>query len=98
MLDSVFASLALAIGVFALAGLVILVAGVFMSITADRLADRTGWGEAIVGAIFLAGATSLPDFAASITAAADGHAELAVSNMMGSLAVNIAFLGVGDLV
>lgn len=69
-----------------------------MSGVADRLADRTGWGEALMGGLFLAGATSLPDFAATLTAAVDGHAELAMSNVMGSMAVNLAFLGVGDLV
>jgi cation:H+ antiporter len=98
VLESHFDSLAVSVGTFVFAAIAIGVAGVFMSITADRLADRTGWGEAIVGAVFLAGATSLPDFAASMTAAAGGYAKLAVSNMMGSLALNIVFLGVGDVV
>jgi cation:H+ antiporter len=97
MLESYFASLPISIGIFAASALAIVTAGVFMSFTADRLADRTGWGEAIMGSLFLAGATSLPDFAASLTAASGGHAELAVSNMMGSLALNLVFLGVADV-
>lgn len=51
-----------------------------------------------MGGLFLAAATSLPDFAATLTAAVDGHAELAMSNVMGSMAVNLTFLGVGDLI
>lgn len=50
-----------------------------------------------MGGLFLAAATSLPDFASTLTAAIDGHAELAMRNVMGSMAVNIAFLSVGDL-
>lgn len=92
-----FDSLGGSLVVFALAALVIIAAGIFMAATADELADRTGWGEAVVGGLFVAGATSLPDFSATLTAAADGHAELAMSNIMGSMAVNIVFLAVGDL-
>lgn len=98
MFEAYFDSLFLSVGTFALATLAITVSGILMSATADRLADRTGWGEAVVGTIFLAGATSLPDLSATLTAASDGYAELAVSNMMGSLALNLVFLGVADMV
>lgn len=84
--------------VLAVCAAVIAVCGVLMAGVADRLADRTGWGEALMGGLFLAAATSLPDFAATLTAAIDRHAELAMSNVMGSMAVNLAFLGIGDLV
>jgi cation:H+ antiporter len=94
----VFESLSSSIAAFAMAAIVIAVCGVGLSITADRLADRTGWGEALLGGLLLAGVTSLPDFAATLTAAADGFASLAMGNILGSLAVNLAFLGVGDLV
>lgn len=87
-----------AILAFVVAALVIAVAGTFMSALADRLADRTGMGEAMTGMLLLAGATSLPDFAATLSAAVDGRASLAMSNIMGSMAVNLAFLGVGDVV
>lgn len=90
-------SLGFSIVVFALASAGITLAGVLMSKTADRLADRTGWGEAVIGSLFLAGATSLPDFAATVTAASAGHAELAMGNMMGSLALNLVFLCLGDI-
>ncbi|HEY9149600.1 MAG TPA: sodium:calcium antiporter [Gammaproteobacteria bacterium] len=98
MFDTIFSSLGLSLVVFVVAAAVITVLGVRMSITADRLADVTGMGEAMMGGLFLAGATSLPDFAATLTAAVDGYAELAISNIMGSMAVNLAFLGIGDMV
>jgi cation:H+ antiporter len=52
----------------------------------------------MTGMLVLAGATSLPDFAATLSAATDGRASLAMGNIMGSMAVNLAFLGIGDLV
>lgn len=98
MLEELIGSLAASVVMFAAATAAITAAGVAMSATADRLADRTGWGEAVVGTLFLAGATSLPDFAATLTAASNGYAELAISNMMGSLALNLVFLALGDVV
>jgi len=42
--------------------------------------------------------TSLPDFAATLTAAIDNRPNLAMSNVMGSMAVNLVFLAVADIV
>jgi cation:H+ antiporter len=42
------------------AGLVIAVFGSLMTRTADQLADATGLGEALMGAVFLGGSTSIP--------------------------------------
>lgn len=92
MIESVWASFA----AFAVAAVIIAVCGVGLSRAADRLADQTGWGEALLGGLFLAGVTSLPDFAATLTAAVDGFASLAMGNILGSLGVNLAFLVVGD--
>lgn len=91
-------SLEISILVFAVAALAIVGAGARMSAIADRLADRTGLGEALFGGIFLAAATSLPDFAATLTAAADRHPELAFSNVVGSMSANLVFLGIADIV
>jgi len=93
----VFESLYTSWFIFAVAAIVIAATGIRLSRLADILADRTGWGEALMGGLLLAGVTSLPDFAATLTAAVDGYAELAMSNIMGSLAVNIVFLAVGDI-
>lgn len=62
-----------------------------------RLADRTGLGEAVMGAVFLGGSTSLSGIVTSVTAAAGGHAELAVSNAVGGIAAQTAFLAIADI-
>jgi cation:H+ antiporter len=71
--------------------------GTKMTGLADRLADRTGLGEAFVGAVFLGAATSLPGITVSVTAALDGHAQLALSNAIGGIAAQTAFLAVADI-
>ncbi len=93
-----FSSLIPSIIAFAVASLVIVIAGSRLARQADTLADRTGLGEALFGVLLLAGVTSLPDFAATLSAAIDARPDLAMSNVMGSMAVNLAFLGVADIV
>jgi cation:H+ antiporter len=68
-----------------------------MTRIADRLADVTGLGEALFGAVLLGGTTSLPGIVASVTAAYQGYAELAISNAIGGIAVQTAFLAVADM-
>jgi cation:H+ antiporter len=94
----VFSSLITSVTAFGVAALMIIIAGSKLARSADTLADRTGLGEALFGVLLLAGVTSLPDFAATLSAAVDGRPNLAMSNVMGSMAVNLAFLGVADIV
>ncbi len=90
-------SLPIGITLFAIAAIVIGLVGTKMCKVADRLADATGWGEAVVGAVFLGGSTSLAGIVTSVTAAFGGHAELAVSNALGGIAAQTAFLAVADI-
>ncbi|MGR3320504.1 MAG: sodium:calcium antiporter [Pseudooceanicola sp.] len=83
---------------FAGAGAVICLCGILMTGLADRIADRTGLGEAIVGAVVLGAATSLSGTVVSVTAALDGRASLAFSNSIGGIAAQTAFLALADLV
>lgn len=83
---------------------VLVVAGVILMGTATRvvehldvLADRTGMGEALVGGVVLGAATSLPGLITTVVVALDGEASLAVSNAVGSVAVQTVFLVVADL-
>ena len=93
-----FSSLSPNIIAFAISALVIVAAGSQLARLADELADRTKLGEALFGILLLGGVTSLPDFAATLSASMDGRADLAMSNVMGSMAVNLAFLGIADIV
>ncbi len=90
--------LAVTIGLFLLAALSIGYFGSKLARLADILADRTGMGEAIAGALFLGATTSLPGIVTSFTAALDGHAELALSNAIGGIAAQTVFLAVADVV
>lgn len=83
---------------FALAAIVVLLAGLRITSLVDRLADRTGIGEAIAGAVLLGLSTSLSGTIVSITVAFDGLASLAYSNSVGGIAAQTAFLAIADLV
>lgn len=83
--------------VFVVAAIVIAVSGVKLAEFADRLADRTGLGEAVTGTIMLGLITALPGLAASVTAALQGHAVLALSNAMGGIAFQTTVLAFADL-
>jgi len=78
--------------------LVIGVAGTRLANIADTLADRTGMGEIIAGALFVGASTSLPGVITSISTAAQGYPGLAIGNALGGLAAQTAFLAVADLV
>lgn len=76
----------------------VLVLGTKLARVVDQLADRTGLGEAVSGAVLLGGSTSLPGVVLSVSAAFHGHPELAMSNAVGGIAVQTFFLAIADLV
>jgi cation:H+ antiporter len=90
-------SLPTAIGAVVVAAVAIVLAGPRMVRTADRLADVTGLGEALVGAALVGAATSLPDIVATVTPALRGFADLAVSNALGGVLLQTVFLAIADL-
>ncbi len=77
--------------------IVIGVVGTTLTRTADKLADLTGLGEAVFGAIFLGGITSLPGIVTSVVAAYQGHPQLAISNAIGGIAAQTLFLAIADI-
>jgi cation:H+ antiporter len=82
---------------FALAGVVIVVAGVWLGSIADRIATETGLGRSFVGAFFLGVSTSLPEIAASLAAVRMGAIDLAIGNVLGSNLFNVTLLAVYDV-
>ncbi|NWG46681.1 MAG: sodium:calcium antiporter [Alphaproteobacteria bacterium] len=87
----------LAAALFAGCGLIILVAGVRLTRTADEIAKGTRLGGALTGAVIMGAVTSLSGIATSIAAAWQGHAELALSNAFGGIAAQTAFLCIADI-
>ncbi|OLO11529.1 cation transporter [Chromohalobacter japonicus] len=90
-------SLMLSVALFAGCALVIGVVGTRLTGVVDTLADRTGMGEAIAGAVLMGMATSLSGIVLSVTAAWKGQPELAMSNAVGGIAAQTLFLTVADV-
>ena len=64
----------------------------------DVIAVRTKLGGVFVGTILLAGATSLPELIASISAFREGFPNLAAGNFFGSNMVNVVLIALVDLI
>jgi cation:H+ antiporter len=90
-------SLTIIVAAFVMVAAVIGWFGIKMTETARDLAHNTGLGEAFVGALFIGASTSLSGITTSVTAAAAGYAELAVSNGLGGIAAQTAFLALADI-
>ena len=91
------ASLPTVVLVFAAGAGAVVLLGIRLSARADRLADLTGLGEAVTGAVFLGASTSLAGITGSVVAALAGRPELALSNAFGGIAVQTAFLALADV-
>lgn len=85
-------SLPAALAVFALCAAAIWAAGIALSNYTDILADRLGLGDALGGLILLAIATNLPEIAITVTAARNGQLDVAVSNILGGIALQTVVL------
>ncbi|HZK66993.1 MAG TPA: sodium:calcium antiporter, partial [Chloroflexota bacterium] len=69
--------------VFVVCAGIIWLAGSRLAVYADIIADRTGLGEAFVGLVLLATATSLPEIGRTISASLLGNVPLAVDSLFG---------------
>jgi cation:H+ antiporter len=81
---------------FVLATVVTLVGGVRLASLGDALADRTGWGEALFGAVFFGLATSLAGVVMTATAGLTDQPTLAYSNAVGGIAAQTVAIAVAD--
>jgi cation:H+ antiporter len=84
------------IALFAVATVGVWIAGAKITGYVDIYADRTAIGRAFAGALILGGATSLPEIATTITASLSGAAELAGTNLLGGVILQIAILAAVD--
>jgi cation:H+ antiporter len=82
---------------FTLATLLILAAAPVFAWSAREIATITGLGTTVVGTWLVGLATSLPELASSITAVRLGALDMAVGNLFGSNAFNMAIFFVLDL-
>lgn len=97
MIDASAWPLGWAVAAFVVATVAIAVFGTKLAGVAETLSRETGLGQAVFGAVFLGGATSLPGIVTSVVAAASGHPSLAVSNALGGIAAQTVFLAIADM-
>ncbi|MBP9707160.1 MAG: sodium:calcium antiporter [Oligoflexales bacterium] len=83
---------------FFLSAAAIIVAGIFLARSSDKIAELTNMGRLFAGSILLAGATSLPELMVDVSAIRKGMPDLAVGDLMGSSLMNLLILGIADLV
>jgi cation:H+ antiporter len=77
---------------------VIVVTGVRLTRVADTLAERTGLGNAVGGALLLGAVTSLPGNVTVLTGALEGDPGFALGNPIGGIALQTVWLAIADLV
>jgi cation:H+ antiporter len=87
---------AVAVAVFAAAAVLTVVGSIRLVALGDALADRTGWGEALFGAVFFGLATSLSGIVMTAVTALADQPELAYGNAVGGIAAQTTAVAVAD--
>jgi len=80
------------LAIFVVCAVVIWIAGIRLSTSTDVLSDRLHLGSALGGLILLAVATNLPEIAITVSAAAANRLDVAVSNILGGIAIQTVVL------
>lgn len=83
-----------AFGMMLVTGTAVVIAGILLGWSADRIANATGLGELWTGWVLLAGATSVPEFVTDTSAVRINAANLAGGDLFGSSLTNMAILAV----
>jgi cation:H+ antiporter len=84
--------------VFGAMCVITLVAGVFLEVAGNELADRAGINGAIFGATVLAGVTALPEISSGIAAVKLGDNALAIGDIFGGNAFQVCLFLLADLI
>ena len=82
---------------YALAAGAVVVAGTWLPFIANDLAEMLGWGQSFVGTLLVAGVTSAPEAAVTISALRIGALDMAIANLLGSNLFDIIILAIDDL-
>jgi cation:H+ antiporter len=98
MLEQLNLPIGINLMLFAGAAAAVWIAGGRLSLYADIIADRTGISKAVLGFIFLATVTQLPEIVTNTTGAIRGSGTLVVNSMFGGIAMQTAVLAMADLV
>jgi cation:H+ antiporter len=82
---------------YAVAALVVAVAGSWLPFIGLAIAHTMGWQTSFVGTLLIAGATSLPEMVVAITAVRIGATDMAIANLLGSNLFDVLILAVDDV-
>lgn len=83
--------------IFLICAGVIAFVGTKLTLVAERIAEKTGLGQAITGAVFIGISTSLAGTIVTFYSASQGFASLALANSLGGLPAQTAFLALADM-
>ncbi len=83
---------------FFISAVVLVLASIKLAEYGDAISYRTKLGGMFIGTLLIAGATSLPEFLASINSLQQGVIGLAAGNMLGSNMFNMALVGLLGLI
>lgn len=83
---------------FAIMAFLIIISGTYLSKYGDVISDKTGLGQALIGSILVALATSLPELVTSITSSLVDAPNIAIGNVFGSNTFNLMILAVADMI
>jgi len=82
---------------YALAAGAVVIAGSWLPFIAKDIAESMGWGRSFVGTLLVAGVTSAPEVAVTISALRIGALDMAIANLLGSNLFDIIILAVDDV-
>jgi len=82
---------------FSVSALAILCSAPLLAWSAERIADATGISTSFIGTTLVAVTTSLPEMVTALAAVRIGAIDLAIGNLFGSNAFNIAAFATADL-
>jgi len=81
---------------YTLAAGAVVIAGTWLPFIAKDLAELMGWGKSFVGTLLVAGVTSTPEVAVTISALRIGALDMAIANLLGSNLFDILILAIDD--
>ncbi len=90
-------SLRQALAGYAASAAIVVGAGLWLPFVAKALAVAHGWEQSFVGTLLVAVVTSAPELSVTLASARLGALDMAVGNVLGANLLNLAMLGLGDL-
>jgi cation:H+ antiporter len=82
---------------FIINAMVVVAAGIYLPEVAVQISQLMGWQQSVVGTVFVAAATSLPELVVTLSALRLGAVDMAVGNLFGSNLINLGILGLMGL-